>query len=127
LLTLDGKTMTPADLKGKIAVINFWGIWCGWCVREMPDYQELAKKYAKDDKVAILTINNDDDVEKVRRWMAEQKYTLPVLLDKGYAHKHVWGYPTTWFVDPAGKIRFEKSGWSQALLEEFAWRIEALR
>lgn len=127
LKTLDGKVMTQNDLKGKVAVINFWGIWCGWCVREMPEFQELVKKYAKDEKVAIVTINNDDDAEKVRRWMAEKKYAFPVLLDERYGRSHVGGYPTTWFVDPKGVLAFEKKGWSERLIEEFSWRIEALR
>ena len=127
LKTLDGKLVTLADLKGKIAVINVWAVWCGPCVREMPAIQELAKKYATDQKVAVVTLNTDDDAEKVRRWMAEKKYDFPVLLDDGYARKQVMGYPTTWFLHPAGTIAFEKLGESEKLVEEFSWRIEALR
>jgi hypothetical protein len=59
--------------------------------------------------------------------MTEQKFAFPVLVDEGYAHSHVRGFPTTWFVDPKGRIGFEKMGWSQELVEEFSWRIEALR
>jgi thiol-disulfide isomerase/thioredoxin len=127
LKTLDGKAVALADLKGRIAVINVWAVWCGPCVREMPAVQELVKKYAADPKVVIITLNTDDDAQKVRRWMAEQKYDFPVLLDNGYARRQVWGYPTTWFLDPAGTMTFEKLGGSEKLVEEFSWRIEALR
>lgn len=127
LRTLDGKSLKLADLKGKVAVVNFWGIWCGWCVKEMPDYQKLANKYAGDPDVRILTINNDESADKVKKWMAEQKYDFPVLLDDNFVTRHVRSFPTTWFIDPAGNIAFEQRGWSEKLLEEFTWRIEALR
>ena len=31
-----------------------------------------------------------------------------------------------WFLDPRGREVFEKVGWSEKLLEEFSWRIEAI-
>lgn len=127
LKTLEGKILRTADLKGKIAVINFWGIWCGWCVKEMPDYQKLAEKYANDERVLILTINNDDSAEKVKKWMAEKKYAFPVLLDDAFVIQHIRVFPTTWFIDESGQLAFEKKGWSEKLVEEFSWRIEALR
>jgi thiol-disulfide isomerase/thioredoxin len=128
LQTLDGKEVSLAALKGKTAVVNFWGIWCGWCVKEMPEYQQLAKKYAKDPSVAILTVNNDGDPQSVRKWMAEQKYDFAVLLDDGFVTRNkVAGFPTTWFLDPKGRIAFEKKGWTKKLLEEFSWRVEELK
>jgi hypothetical protein len=60
--------------------------------------------------------------------MAEQKYDFSVLLDDGLVSKNdIRGFPTTWFLDPAGRIAFEKRGWTERLLEEFSWRVEALR
>ncbi len=128
LKTLDGKEVSLASLEGKTAVVNFWGIWCGWCVKEMPEYQQLAKKYANDPSVEILTINNDGDAAGVRKWMAAQKYDFAVLLDDGYVGKNkVSGFPTTWFLDPRGRIAFEKRGWTRKLVEEFSWRVEELK
>lgn len=128
LKTLDGRDVSLASLAGKTAVVNFWGIWCGWCVREMPEYQQLAKKYANDPSVAILTINNDGDAASVRKWMAAQKYDFSVLLDDGFVRKNsIQAFPTTWFLDAKGRIAFEKKGWTQKLLEEFSWRVEELK
>jgi thiol-disulfide isomerase/thioredoxin/Tfp pilus assembly protein PilF len=128
LKTLDGREVSLASLKGKTAVVNFWGVWCGWCVREMPEYQQLAKKYAHDPSVAILTINNDAEVANVRKWMAEQKYDFAVLLDDGFVRRNtIQSFPTTWFIDRKGRIAYEKVGWTQKLLEEFSWRVDELR
>jgi thiol-disulfide isomerase/thioredoxin/tetratricopeptide (TPR) repeat protein len=125
---LDGQPVSLASLKGKVVVVNFWGIWCGYCVEELPELQQLRKKYARDPKVAILTINNDGNPEKVRKWMREKKYDFPVLLDAGFAQKEgVRAWPTTWFIDREGRMAFEKKGWTEHLVEEFQWRIEALR
>jgi thiol-disulfide isomerase/thioredoxin/Tfp pilus assembly protein PilF len=128
LKTLDGREVSLASLKGKTVVMNFWGVWCGWCVREMPEYQQLSKKYASDPSVAILTINNDSDVASVRKWMAEQKYDFAVLLDDGFVRRNkIEAFPTTWFLDRKGRVAYEKQGWTQKLLEEFSWRVEELK
>jgi hypothetical protein len=36
-------------------------------------------------------------------------------------------FRTTWFLDRHGRKVFEKEGWSEKLVEEFAWRIESIR
>ena len=60
--------------------------------------------------------------------MDRKGFSFPVLLDDGYVGKvGVHGFPTTWFVDSQGRVSFQKEGWSEALLEEFSWRVEALR
>ena len=128
LKTLDGKSVSLDDLKGKVAVVNFWGVWCGWCVREMPEFQKLAAKYAHDAHVRVLTIDNDQNPEQVRKFMRDKKYTFAVLLDDGFVGKNsITSFPTTWFLDKQGRIAFDKRGASDKLLEEFSWRVEALR
>jgi thiol-disulfide isomerase/thioredoxin len=128
LADLSGKKVSLADMKGQIAVVNFWGLWCGPCVAEMPDLHRLQQKYAADPKVRILTVNNDNDRAKVAKWMEKNGYSFPVLLDDGYVRKaRVKAFPTTWFVDPEGKIAFEHSGNVANLVDEFSWRIEALK
>ena len=129
LKNLAGERVTLESLKGKVVVINYWGIWCGWCVKEMPDFQKLYEKYRNSADVAILTIDNDQNPDDVPPWMQQKKYSFPVLLDDGYVAQKakITAFPTTWFLDRDGKKAFEKVGWSEQLLEEFTWRIEAIR
>jgi thiol-disulfide isomerase/thioredoxin len=128
LVTLDGAKVSLDTLRGKIVVVNFWGLWCGWCLREMPDFAEVWRRYRSDPRVAILTIDTNDDPAKVRRWMSEQRYEFPVLLDAADYAKGagIRTYPTTWFLDRRGRLAFEKIGFSYKLAEEFAWRVDAL-
>jgi thiol-disulfide isomerase/thioredoxin/Flp pilus assembly protein TadD len=125
---LGGGRLSSADLKGKITVINFWGLWCGWCVEEMPDVQKLHEQYRDDPGVRVLTIDNDPSPDKVRDWMRRQKFDFPVLIDDGYlARSSVHTFPTTWFLDREGRKVFEQVGYTKYLAEEFAWRVEAIR
>jgi len=128
LKTLSGLYVPSSLFSGKILVVNFWGTWCGPCVAEMPEVQEFHEKYRDDRDVVFLTINNDDDPDEVREWMNEREFDFAVLLDDGYNDRAgIRGYPTTWFIDRHGRIAFSKLGWSEALTEEFGWRVEALR
>ncbi len=43
---LQGRTITSADLRGKVVLIDFWATWCQPCKKEMPGYQKLADLYA---------------------------------------------------------------------------------
>jgi thiol-disulfide isomerase/thioredoxin len=128
LRTLDGKLVSLDSLRGRAAVINNWGMWCGPCVAEMPEFQKLAVQYAADTSVRILTIDNDSDTEALRAWMQKKSYTFATLIDDGYLSRtgnHT--YPTTWFLDARGRVVFTKIGWSEKLVEEFGWRIDMLR
>ena len=130
LKTLDGARLSSDGLKGKIAVVNFWSIRCEWCVEEMQEFQKLHEQYKNDPDVLILTISTDNgvDLEAARNYMKVNTYDFNVLLDDGYAGKMgVSDFPTTWFLDQAGRKAYQKVGWTEKLAEEFSWRIESLR
>ncbi|MFI5232376.1 MAG: TlpA family protein disulfide reductase [Gemmatimonadales bacterium] len=131
LTNLEGHTIGPDSLTGRYLVVNFWGTWCGPCVAEMPELQQFYDKYRSDPSVSILTISNDKDLQALKDWMAKRKLTIPTLWDRpesdytGSAGIKAW--PTTWFIDRDGKINFTAVGNSGALVEEWGWRLEAMR
>ncbi len=125
---LHGGNITRDELAGRIVVINFWGVWCGPCVAESPQIQQLHEKYRDEPGVAFLTINYGDEPDRVRTWMEENDYDWPVLLDDDFVMRAgVRAFPTTWFVTPDGQIVFEHRGASAVVFEEFVWRIEMLQ
>ena len=50
-----GTTLDPTKT-GKITIINFWGTWCGPCVKELPDFDQIAEEYA--DSVTVIAIHS---------------------------------------------------------------------
>jgi len=77
--TLDGKSMTLADFRGKPVLMNLWATWCGPCVAEMPTLAATAKRLSG--KVTVIAVAQDD-AAKVKPFLAGKALdALPIYLD----------------------------------------------
>jgi peroxiredoxin len=105
LADLEGKTWSLENLRGKIVLVNFWATWCPPCRKEMPDLQALYDEY-KDKGLIVLAIS-DEDSAKVRQFIADKKYTYPILLDPGRKANEAFvveGIPKSFVYDRTGKL-----------------------
>ena len=106
LRNLDGEYMTLASFKGKYVLLDFWGTWCGWCIKGIPDMKEYYAKYK--DRIEFVGIDCRDTEEKWKEGVA--KHELPwTNLYNGDGQEiviayGVQGYPTKIIIDPEGKI-----------------------
>lgn len=103
---LDGKPFSLSSLRGKYVILDFWGSWCGWCIKGFPEMKKAYDKYKS--KLEILGVDCNDTEQKWKD--AVVKHELP--------WKHVYnprtsdvcttyaiqGYPTKIIIDPQGKI-----------------------
>lgn len=107
LKSLAGSEVSLDRLKGKYLLINFWATWCGPCKVEMPSLQALYERF-RSDNFDVLAISNDMFGEKVvRPYIEANRLSFPVLLDQNLKVSHKYGVvnlPTTFLVDPDGKI-----------------------
>ncbi|MDC0719898.1 redoxin domain-containing protein [Nannocystis bainbridge] len=129
LRSTDHREVTLASLRGKIVVLHFWFKTCAGCLLEMPELSAFAAAHAGDPDVAVVSIHYGGSLGAVAEWVRAQRLPFTVLMDDGYAERiGVHSYPTTWFLDPEGRRRFDEGfGYTRHLREEFEWRIEALR
>ncbi|MDQ0214888.1 peroxiredoxin [Oikeobacillus pervagus] len=110
LNTLDGKSVSLKDYRGKKVILNFWASWCPPCKAEMPHMQNYYESQAQDQNVEILAVNltkNDKGIEKIRDFVKEYGLTFPIPLDEegeigpGY---QAFTIPTTYMIQTDGTI-----------------------
>jgi thiol-disulfide isomerase/thioredoxin len=124
---LDGKEHDLADYRGKVVVLDFWYRGCGWCIRAMPQMNEVAEHFAGK-SVAVLGMNtdrNEADAKLVADVMGLKYGT--VRIDHDLPEKYgVRGFPTVVVIDPEGVVRDLHVGYSRDLRESLTKSIEAL-
>ncbi len=106
LVSLKGGSLSLSQYRGKLVIINFWATWCPPCKQEMPLLQSYADHHSAD--TVLLGIDFDEQPAAVQAFVDELKLDFPILLDPGGKVSDLYrvrAYPTTYFVDTAGKIR----------------------
>jgi thiol-disulfide isomerase/thioredoxin len=88
-----GEPATLASLKGKVVLLDFWGLWCGPCRKAMPKFAELHEKYAKDGLVIIA--------------IHDSSQSRASLLDKNQQYLDLSGIPFRVAVDQAPENKGE--------------------
>lgn len=114
----EGKVHRLADYRGRVVVVNFWSVWCAPCRKEMPAMQR-AWEQARERDVTIIGVNFEDRPEQVAQFFTTISADFPILLGGDRAMLKAWsvkGLPTTFVVDPQGRLRYQVVGeyhWDQ--------------
>jgi len=111
--TLDGGVISSETLKGKVVLVNFWATWCPPCRVEMPLLQRMADRHRAEGLVVIGLSMDLDPPEKVAAFLAERDIRYPVAIVGRSAEQlfgGVRGYPTSFLLDRAGRIRQKAMG-----------------
>ena len=80
----------------KIAVIDFWAPWCGYCRRIEPAYEKVGSEFS--DRLIVGKVNIDDEPQLAERYQVEIIPTLLVFKD---------GEPVGSIVAPDSKANIE--------------------
>lgn len=121
---LDGREVSPAALRGKVVIVNFWATWCGPCRAEVPDLVALQAKYK--DTLQVIGISEDEaGVEVVKRFAAEHKINYPVVMMTPEIEKLYPGIsalPTSFILDREARVVQKHVGMLTARTTEYEAR-----
>lgn len=108
---VNGNKVTSEELfaANKVTMVNIWASWCGPCVNEMPELEELNREFAGMDCgiIGILAdAYEDTGLEDGKDVIKDTGVTYPVILpwDSFGNDLYYNAYPTTYFVDSEGNI-----------------------
>ena len=107
-VTLDGTSVTSADLLGNVVVLNFWATWCGPCKLEMPALQSLHEDRAEEGVVVLGLSTDVGGAGKISEFLSKRGITYQVGR-ASRAHRQAFGgirgIPTTFVIDKSGVVR----------------------
>ncbi len=105
-----GKIFSPADLKGKVWLLNFWASWCNGCKTEHPVLMDLARS----GQVLIYGMDYKDQREEALTWLQRggNPYSGVGVDEAGRVgiNYGVYGVPETYVIDKQGVIRYKQIG-----------------
>lgn len=113
LTSFEGDTVSTADLKGKVVVINFWASWCLPCADEAEALEAVYQKYKDNDQVFLIGVDYVDTepqaLEFIRRYQ-QTYFNAPDMQTKVSQMFRIKGVPETYFIDKTGKLAYAKIG-----------------
>lgn len=75
---LKGKPVHLSDFKGKLVVLNIWGIGCGPCIAEMPELNKLVKQFSNQPDVVFIALSGDK-TENLLKFFKNREFDYRVL------------------------------------------------
>lgn len=111
-----GQSVELKDLAGRYVLVSYFQTWCGDCIREIPNIQHLQERVGQD-KLSVLLVS-DEGWNKMNSFKKRHGYHLDYYLsEKSLKEQGINVFPTTYLINPEGKVIMSK-------LEQFDWDNE---
>lgn len=109
VVDLDGEPISLADYRGKVVLLDFWAVWCGPCLGEIPRIKAVYEKYG-DAGFEVIGVSLDEDAAVLREFIKEQEMPWRQIFDgQGWSGHLVQQYgvrsiPAPFLIDREGKV-----------------------
>jgi thiol-disulfide isomerase/thioredoxin len=113
LESVDGTRISSKGLAGKVVLVDFWATWCGPCIAEIPEWNDLYKRYQGKGLVVLGVTIRSGWASDIKPDVWKLKIAYPVVVgnddvEKGFGG--IWGFPTTFLVNRKGQIYKKYTG-----------------
>ncbi|HVZ42123.1 MAG TPA: redoxin family protein [Candidatus Kapabacteria bacterium] len=123
----NGALRSLESLRGKVVVMDFWYINCGWCMRSYPIMERVHQRYAGRG-VEVIGVNCfDTEKERPAEFLRRRGVTYPTVLHGDDVAKAylVEGYPTTVVIGADGNVLCTEVGYSEDLEQSLSSVLDA--
>ena len=104
------KTFSPADMKGKVWLLNVWASWCVSCRQE----HIYLTEFARNRSINLMGLNYKDEPAAAMQWLERlgNPYKISISDIDGMAGLDwgVYGVPETFIIDKQGVVRHKQTG-----------------
>ena len=113
-VSLAGDSVSLAQQKGKVVLLNIWATWCHPCRTEVPELRAIHARY-RDRGLELIGVSVDTDGtdDAIRTFMTDYQMTFPIWRDPDERISTQFlavGVPATFLIDKAGILRWRKTG-----------------
>lgn len=121
-----GKSLSLADLRGRVVLLDFWYLACPPCQKAMPTLESIQRRYDTT-RLMVVGINVSDSVGLVARFIKAKGFDYRLLFDGADVATayHVGGYPTLYLIGRDGRILWRQLGYSEEVDKELEEQIQA--
>jgi peroxiredoxin len=129
IISNDQQTIKSLGLKGKIVLINFFATWCGPCLQELPQMQQLWATHKSDKNLVILVIGREHTQSEITAFKAKKGFELPMFPDEKrmiyslFATQYI---PRNYLIDAKGNIVYASVGFSQEEFNKLTSKVDEL-
>lgn len=134
--TLTGSKGKLSDLRGKVVLVNLFATWCGPCRDELPRLEKDVMATFPSEKFALICVGIGHGIAEIKEFRTKNSFNVPMVEDPQKkihdAFVETTGIPRNYVIDPAGRIVYQASGYSEQrfnrmleVIERFVRKVPA--